>query len=66
MALNMQDARAVIYIDGGGRPQREEYMMIGDELWALLKACWDSDPTRRPSMAEMYQYLVSSHVSHPV
>jgi hypothetical protein len=60
----MHDARVIIFIISGGRPQREEYMNVEPDLWEKIETCWDEDPTRRPSMTEVYQVLVSYRSSH--
>jgi len=46
--------------------KRLEWLTHGsltDELWELMKSCWDQDPHRRPKMSEVLRILRGSSVS---
>jgi len=40
----------VHFVTKGGRPTRERYPGIGDDVWSLMDRCWHADPAQRPSM----------------
>ena len=43
---------AMLAIMGGKRPQRPTHPNFTDELWALMRWCWDQDPRLRPAILE--------------
>jgi serine/threonine protein kinase len=44
---------ALINIRGGVRPERPGEVELKDEMWNLLKRCWDQDPKKRPTIREV-------------
>ena len=54
---NNQPAAAVLAIMGGKRPARPTHSNFTDELWALMKRCWDPDPRSRPEISEVWKAL---------
>jgi serine/threonine protein kinase len=51
------DAKVVLTVITGGRPQRGHCPQITDDIWGILETCWDVDPTRRPSMARLSEFF---------
>jgi serine/threonine protein kinase len=51
------DAAVVITVIQGGRPQRDRCLQVTDDIWKMLERCWDADPKRRPSMANVACFL---------
>jgi len=45
------------FVTKGGRPTRERYPGIGDDVWSLMDRCWHADPAQRPSMKVLAQDL---------
>ena len=43
----------------GDRPSRPEHPSCTDDLWALIKRCWDQDPGLRPEIPEVSQTFSS-------
>jgi len=37
-------------IQRGERPSHHNYADINDEVWTILRSCWEADPMERPSM----------------
>ena len=54
-----RDGGVILFVVSGGRPKRGHCLQINDYIWAMLELCWDAEPTRRPSMATLSQYLSS-------
>ena len=44
----------------GERPSRPTHPTFTDNLWSLVKLCWDSDPDSRPEVPEVLQVLTLS------
>ena len=56
---------AVADIEKGERPPRPAHLGVTEELWKLIKRCWDKDPRSRPEALEVLQIiLLGSSVSH--
>jgi len=53
------DASVILILTSGGRPKREHYQQIHDDVWAMLQRCWDDRPSLRPSMAVLAQFFAS-------
>jgi hypothetical protein len=47
----------------GERPARPTHPNLTDELWVLMKRCWNQDPHLRPEMSEVLETLRGSSVS---
>ena len=43
----------------GDRPSRPEHHSCTDDLWALIKRCWDQDPGLRPEIPEVSRIFSS-------
>ena len=41
----------------GERPPRPTHPALTDELWALMRRCWDQQLSSRPEMAEVLRIL---------
>jgi hypothetical protein len=41
----------------GERPPRPTHPALTDELWALMRRCWDQQLSPRPEMAEVLRIL---------
>ncbi|KAG8214125.1 kinase-like domain-containing protein [Butyriboletus roseoflavus] len=55
-------AEIVIMIARGNRPSREpgwDGRAISDVLWHFIETCWDSSPSKRPSSAEIVNFIKS-------
>ena len=52
------DYKAAAEILRGNRPPRPEHPSCTDDLWALMKRCWDKDLHSRPSALEISQTLL--------
>jgi serine/threonine protein kinase len=44
-------------IHNGQRPLRERYNPMEDKHWNLICLCWDGEPSKRPTIAEVRQAL---------
>jgi len=44
----------------GGRPPRPVNPSLTDDVWALVRRCWDQEPQLRPGMRSVLQDLASS------
>jgi len=51
------DASVVVYVVSGGRPKREYYQQINDDIWCTLEECWSAEPSRRPSMDVLLSFF---------
>ena len=38
------------WVGRGERPRRPSSALISDQIWDMLQACWDKDPTQRPTV----------------
>jgi hypothetical protein len=56
-------AGAMLAILEAKRPARPTHPNLTDELWALMKRCWNQDPYLRPEMSWVLQILRGSSVS---
>jgi len=56
-------AAAMLAILNEKRPARPTHPNFTDELWTLMKRCWNQDPYSRPEMSEVLETLRSSSVS---
>ena len=45
------------------RPARPAHPQLTNELWKLMKICWDHDPIRRPEISAVLKSFRSSSVS---
>jgi hypothetical protein len=50
---NSLHVAAMLAIMSGKRPQRPTHSNFTDELWALMRRCWDQDPRLRPEILEV-------------
>ena len=53
-------AAAVLAIMNGTRPPRPIHSDFTDELWSLMRHCWDQDPHLRPEVSEVLKVLSGS------
>jgi hypothetical protein len=51
------DASVILSVVAGGRPKREGCLLITNDIWAMLEACWDVEPNRRPSMTTVSRFF---------
>ena len=49
----------------GKRPQQPTHPTFTEDLWALVRRCWDQDPRLRPEVPEVLNVLRSLSGSHP-
>lgn len=56
-------AAAMLAILDAKRPARPAHPNLTDELWALMRCCWNQDPYLRPEMPVVSQKLRGSSVS---
>ena len=56
-------AEAILAILDGKRPARPTHPSLTDELWELVKRCWNQDPHLRPEMSEVLKILSVSLLS---
>ena len=42
---------------GGNRPTRPAHPNFTDNIWGIVKRCWNHDPQRRPEIAEVVHWL---------
>ena len=54
---------AMLNITQGGRPPRPAHPAFKENLWALMKSCWDQNPRSRPGISEVLQVLLTWSVS---
>lgn len=48
----------------GERPPRPAHPDLTDDLWNLMKSCWDPDPQLRPEISEVLEVLLNPSVSY--
>jgi len=53
------DASVIHHVMSGGRPKRYSCKQITDEVWGVLEKCWDTEPSRRLSMASLTRFFAS-------
>jgi len=51
------DIGMVKCIHAGERPQRTRYNQMEDKHWNLMYSCWDSEPSQRPTIAQVRHAL---------
>lgn len=51
------NASVILAVMTGDRPKRADCPQISDVIWGMLEPCWDVDPTRRPSMATLFNFF---------
>lgn len=54
---NTSDPPDVLTIIAGERPPRPTHPSCTDNLWSLMKRCWDQSPHSRPDASEASQIL---------
>ena len=57
---NFQDVTAILEICKGGRPPRPTDSTLSDDVWVLMRRCWDQSPQLRPEMSGVVRDLASS------
>jgi len=55
----MTDVNVSVFVARGGRPNRQDCLQIKDEIWVMLKRCWDAEPSRRPEMQAFSTFFAS-------
>ncbi|KIM76845.1 hypothetical protein PILCRDRAFT_796906 [Piloderma croceum F 1598] len=40
----------ILFLMGGGRPERDRYASLDETIWLSLEKCWEVDPAKRPSI----------------
>ena len=50
---------AAFAIMDGRRPPRPTHPIFSEELWSLVKRCWDHDPRWRPEVVEVLDTLLN-------
>jgi len=53
----LYDIGLVKHIHKGERPLRKRYHDIEDKHWNLISSCWDGEPSKRPTIAEVRRAL---------
>jgi len=51
---------ATIRIGNGERPDRPANRTLPDDVWGLMRKCWDHSPYERPEMREVLRDLTPS------
>jgi len=51
-----EDFRVAMFVAKGGRPKRQCYLQVNDNIWCMLQRCW-GDPGQRPSMIDLNQFF---------
>ena len=54
---NSLPAAAMLAIMGGRRPSQPTHPDFTDELWKLMRRCWDQEPHLRPDVSEVLKVL---------
>jgi len=54
---NSVSATVVVDVLSGVRPDRPTDPRLTDDLWDLIKHCWNHDPQRRPEISEVILHL---------
>jgi serine/threonine protein kinase len=55
----LRDASVILHVDHGGRPRRNCYPEINDEVWHMIQACWVTEPNMRPTVATLLHFFES-------
>lgn len=55
---------AMVTVMQGDRPLRPEYPTFTENLWTLMKRCWDQDPRLRPNISQVLQVLPTPSVPY--
>ena len=55
-----QSISAAIKIGKGERPDRPTNRTLPDDVWGLMRKCWDQRPSARPEMGEVLRGLAPS------
>ena len=55
---------ATFTIQQGNRPPRPVHPILTEELWTLMKQCWDHNPDLRPRVSDVLQSLLNLSVPH--
>ena len=50
----------------GQRPDRPEHPGLTDELWGMIRRCWEEDALRRPGSSEVVSHLRRASIVQPV
>ena len=48
----------------GRRPPRPNHPELSDRMWGMIEGCWESDPSRRKTIAEVIVTLDAELNSH--
>ena len=48
------------FVKTGGRPDRFEEPRMDDRTWNLIQSCWESDPSKRPTLDEMVGIMIGT------
>jgi hypothetical protein len=56
------DFQVMFAVKLGKRPSRPTHDLsltrgLNDEIWHIIEACWDQDPSGRPSASKVVEYL---------
>ena len=62
---NDQPFAAGYAIMQGRRPPRPMHPAFTDDLWTLMRRCWDGDPHSRPGVSEVLGVLIVPSVPYP-
>ncbi|KAF8343347.1 kinase-like domain-containing protein [Amanita rubescens] len=53
----IMDDRIIWLLTNGVRPERLKSPRMDDGTWDLIQSCWTSNPSKRPTMVEIVEYL---------
>ncbi|KAF9645424.1 kinase-like protein [Thelephora ganbajun] len=53
---------AMLSIMQGERPSRPTHPAFTENLWSLMRRCWDQDPRSRPKVSEALKILLSPNI----
>jgi len=53
------DPFIILLVHGGGRPERQGYPEINDEVWGMIQQCWVTEPNLRPTVATLLGFFKS-------
>jgi len=62
------DYQVMAHVLRGGHPSRPREnechgLPMPDKIWNIAELCWKQDPSTRPAMSEVYEYLINSDSS---
>ena len=60
---NSSSVVAMIAITQGERPPRPTHPTFTEDMWTLMRCCWDHDPHLRPEVSKVLQVLLTPSVS---